>query len=123
MSFVRSHLFLAFVCLASVIAPATAHAQDQLCDPGAESCRDILLNYIRNESVGIDVAFWFMEDARYTTALIDKWKAGVPVRVLIDTRANEAYPLNIERIKELKDAGIPMRRASSPFYLHWKMML
>ena len=123
MSFARSHLFLAFVFLASLMAPGAAQAQDRLCDPGAESCRDILLNYIRNESVGIDVAFWFMEDARYTNELIEKWKAGVPVRVMIDTRANASYPLNVDRIKELADAGIPIRRASSGYYLHWKMML
>ena len=123
MSLVRSHLFLGFVFLASLIAPGAAHAQDRLCDPGAESCRDILINNIRNESVGIDVAFWFMEDARYTNELVEKWKAGVPVRVLIDTRANDPYPLNVERVKELQDAGIPIRRASSSLYLHWKMML
>ena len=123
MSLVRSHLFLAAFLVASVIFPAAAAAQDRLCDPGAESCRDILISYIRSESVGIDVAFWFMEDARYTNELIEKWKAGVPVRVLVDTRANEPYPLNVERIRELQDAGIPIRRASSSLYLHWKMML
>jgi hypothetical protein len=123
MSLVRSHLFLAALLTASLILPADATAQDRLCDPGAESCRDILINYIRNESVGIDVAFWFMEDARYTNELIAKWKAGVPVRVLIDTRANDPYPLNADRVRELQDAGIPIRRASSSLYLHWKMML
>jgi hypothetical protein len=102
MSFARSRLFLAFVFLASLIAPGAAHAQDRLCDPGAESCRDILINYIRNESVGIDVAFWFMEDARYTTELAAKWRAGVPVRVLIDTKANARYPFNVQRIAELR---------------------
>jgi phosphatidylserine/phosphatidylglycerophosphate/cardiolipin synthase-like enzyme len=100
-----------------------AHAQDRLCDPGNEVCRDILLNYIANERVGIDVAFWFMEDARYTAALIRRHQAGVPVRVLIDTRANASYPLNASRLKELQDAGIPMRRKVSSYILHWKMML
>src|SRR5687767_2522644 len=123
MPFVRSPLILAAALAASVLFPSSATAQDRLCDPGAESCRDILINYIRNESVGIDVAFWFMEDARYTNELIEKWKAGVPVRVMIDTRANASYPLNVDRIKELADAGIPIRRASSGYYLHWKMML
>ena len=44
----------------------------------------------------IDVAFWFMEDARYTTELIRKHQAGVPVRVLMDPRANTDYPLNAD---------------------------
>ena len=77
--------------------------------PGNEDCRAILINYIRSETVGIDVAFWFMEDARYTNELIARWQAGVPVRVLMDPRANAAYPLNAERLAELRSAGIPMR--------------
>jgi hypothetical protein len=49
---------LAFLCLASVV-----RAQDRRCDPGVEQCRTYLLNYIANETAGIDVAFWFMEDS------------------------------------------------------------
>jgi phosphatidylserine/phosphatidylglycerophosphate/cardiolipin synthase-like enzyme len=100
-----------------------AHAQDRLCDPGAEDCRSILINYIRNERIGIDVAFWFMEDTRYATELINRHRAGVPVRVLIDTRANGSYPLNAQRLAELQNAGIPMRRRLTSYILHWKMML
>ena len=61
-------------------------------------------------NVGIDVAFWFMEDARYTTELIRKHQAGVPVRVLVDPRANPTYPLNAGGSAELQAAGIPMRK-------------
>jgi phosphatidylserine/phosphatidylglycerophosphate/cardiolipin synthase-like enzyme len=100
-----------------------AAAQDRLCDPGDEDCRAILINYIRNEAVAIDVAFWFMEDARYTTELIKKHQAGVPVRVLIDPRANATYPLNASRLAELQTAGIPMRKRLTNYILHWKMML
>ena len=101
----------------------TASAMDRLCDPGDEDCRQILLTYIANETVGIDVAFWFMEDARYTAALAAKVREGVPVRVLMDTRANSSYPLNVTRLQELQDAGIPMRRRLTNYILHWKMML
>ena len=53
--------------LAGISTPAAA--QDRLCDPGAENCRNILVQYIDNETHGIDVGFWFMEDATYTAAL------------------------------------------------------
>ena len=106
-----------------VLSALPASAQDRLRDPGDEDCRAILINYIRNETVGIDVAFWFMEDARYTTELINKHREGVPVRVLIDPRANASYPLNAQRLQELQAAGIPMRRRTSTYILHWKMML
>src|SRR5689334_11727465 len=105
--------FLSRLLFAAAIVtalPVSASAQDRLCDPGNEDCRSILLNYIRNETVAIDVAFWFMEDARYTNELIERFQAGVKVRVLIDTRANSSYPLNAQRLAELKAAGIPMRR-------------
>jgi len=100
-----------------------ASAQDRLCDPGDENCRTILINYIRNETVGIDVAFWFMEDSRYTVELIRRHQAGVRVRVLVDPRANTEYPLNADRLNELRAAGIPMRQRLGSYILHWKMML
>jgi hypothetical protein len=114
---------LILTCGVLLLGAASANAQDRMCDPGGEDCRAILLNYIRNETKGIDVAFWFMEDARYTTELIKKHQAGVPVRVLMDPRANEGYPLNASRLAELQNAGIPMRKRLTNYILHWKMML
>ena len=71
-----------------------ARALDRLCDPSHEDCRAILINYIRNETQSIDVGFWFMEDARYTTELINRFKAGVKVRVIMDLRANDTNQFN-----------------------------
>jgi phosphatidylserine/phosphatidylglycerophosphate/cardiolipin synthase-like enzyme len=117
----KSQVVLGIAVLAITALPASA--QDRLCDPGNEDCRAILINYIRSETVGIDVAFWFMEDARYTNELIARSRAGVPVRVLMDTRANADYPLNADRLAELAGAGIPMRKRLTSYILHWKMML
>jgi phosphatidylserine/phosphatidylglycerophosphate/cardiolipin synthase-like enzyme len=114
---------LAFAFTAGVAAPRAAAAQDILCDPSYENCRNRLLDLIRAETERIDVAFWFMEDPRYTTELIKRWQAGVPVRVIVDTRANGTYPLNAGRLAELKNAGIPMRERFTSGILHWKMML
>lgn len=100
-----------------------ARALDRLCDPSYQDCRAILINYIRAETVGIDVGFWFMEDARYTTELINKFNAGVPVRVIMDTRANDTNPYNAQRLAELQAAGIPMRRRTGSGIMHYKMML
>jgi phosphatidylserine/phosphatidylglycerophosphate/cardiolipin synthase-like enzyme len=110
--------------LASVCLVPAAHAQEnRLCDPGVEQCRTYLLNYIANERVGIDVGFWFMEDSRYTDALIKRWQAGVPVRVLVDPRANATNQYNAGRLLALKNAGIPMRERFTGGILHYKMML
>lgn len=100
-----------------------AAAVDELCDPSFRNCRTPLLALIDKEVVGIDAAWWFMEDQRYSAAIIARWKAGVPVRVLIDTEANAAYPGNKTILALIKDAGIPMREKTSGGILHWKMML
>jgi phosphatidylserine/phosphatidylglycerophosphate/cardiolipin synthase-like enzyme len=106
-----------------LFSSGTAHAQDTLCDPAFEDCRARLITLIRNERVGIDAAFWFMEDARYSNELVRKAAEGVPVRLIVDPRANSTYPANADRIAQLRDAGIPMRRRTAGGILHWKMML
>ena len=106
----------------SVVTVQPARA-DRLCDPAGEDCREILLNLIRNETTGIDVAFWFMEDARYSAELIRRAQAGVPVRVLVDLSANAGHPINGQIIDQLRLAGIPIRRRNLSSILHWKMML
>jgi phosphatidylserine/phosphatidylglycerophosphate/cardiolipin synthase-like enzyme len=116
-------VFVALILAVISSIPSEARAQDRLCDPANENCRTILINLIRNELVGIDVAFWFMEDARFSNELIARFRAGVPVRVLVDPRADASSRWNADRLKELRDAGIPMRRRTANGILHWKMML
>jgi phosphatidylserine/phosphatidylglycerophosphate/cardiolipin synthase-like enzyme/regulation of enolase protein 1 (concanavalin A-like superfamily) len=121
----RSHhgLIFAFALSVLVAAAPAAHAADRLCDASFENCRTPLLDLIRREQVGIDVAFWFMEDTRYSSALIERWRAGVPVRVIMDTQANASYPGNVPVLKALKDAGIPMLEKTSGGIVHWKTMI
>ena len=71
----------------------------------------------------IDVSFWFMEDSRYSTELIKRWQAGIPVRVMMDSDANATYPNNVPILNALKAAGIPMRQKTTGGILHRKFML
>ena len=112
-----------FVVLSAFPTPARAQGVERLCDPGNEDCREILIAYIRAEQVGLDVAFWFMEDSYIAGEVIKRHQAGVPVRVLMDTQANASTPRNIDRLAELKAAGVPMREKVTGGILHWKMML
>jgi phosphatidylserine/phosphatidylglycerophosphate/cardiolipin synthase-like enzyme len=100
-----------------------ARAADTLCDPASDNCRTQLLTLIQNERVGIDVAFWFMQDSRYLSEIIRRWQAGVPVRILIDPRANPIYTGNDQMIAGFQQAGIPLRKRTAGGILHWKMML
>lgn len=95
-------------------------AAERLCDAAFEDCRSPLITLIKNEKTGIDVAFWAMEDARYSAELIRAHNRGVHVRVLFDlTQGNATHKLILSR---LKDAGIPMRYKSGGGILHLKMM-
>ena len=84
----RSHS-VAFITVALVAlwfgsaAPATAQTlapQERLCDPTFEDCRADVLTYIQQEKVEIDMAFWMMNDARYSNALEAAWNRGVRPR-------------------------------------------
>ena len=108
--------------LTVVLCAHDAQGAERLCDSSTENCRTQLLNLIRLETQGIDVGFWFMEDSRYSTALVAAHNRGVRVRVLVDTKANTGYPYNATIIRALQDGGIPIRRIASSWF-HWKMML
>jgi hypothetical protein len=126
----RNFKALALIMLVSWALPQRATAQvqvpppERLCDPQFEDCREPILDLIRNESIGIDVAFWFMEDTRYANELIKRHNAGVPVRIIVDQRANATKRLNEQTLGILADSGIPMReKFAGPDILHWKVML
>jgi hypothetical protein len=126
--------------LASPLNSAAQIVSEGLCDTQFSSqvvggvqvpdCRTPIINLIRNEKQGIDVAFWVMEDARYANELIN-WhrnNPSLPIRVLVDERANNSKPVNAQMLASLRDAGIPMReKIPDPSYniqiLHFKMML
>jgi phosphatidylserine/phosphatidylglycerophosphate/cardiolipin synthase-like enzyme len=119
----RAKPLLALVFVVLIVASSRTQAQERLCDPAFEDCRTPLWNLIDAETVGIDVAFWFMQDSSYATKLINRFKAGVPVRVLVDPRANRSFDGNEAVLSQLKAAGIPMRYKVGDGILHWKMML
>jgi phosphatidylserine/phosphatidylglycerophosphate/cardiolipin synthase-like enzyme/regulation of enolase protein 1 (concanavalin A-like superfamily) len=119
----RIALVLGMLVAGLGMSATPARALDRLCDPAHEDCRAILINYIRAETQSIDVGFWFMEDARYTTELINRFKAGVKVRVIMDLRANDTNQFNAQRLAELQAAGIPMRRRTASGIMHYKLML
>jgi acid phosphatase len=119
----KPRLLISLVIALILLPVATARAQERLCDTAFEDCRTPLWHLIDNETQGIDVAFWFMQDSSYATKLINKFNAGVPVRILVDPRANPTYAGNEDVLNMLKNAGIPMRYKLTDGILHWKMML
>ena len=120
----KSYFSLLYVLLGFLFISITpTFGTERLCDVSFENCRAPLLKLIQNETVEIDAAFWFMDDTTITGALIKKFQSGVPVRILMDPRAEEGHPTNTQILTQLASAGFPMRNRTADGILHWKMML
>jgi len=119
-------LAVAVFALAILAVPNHAAAQvspERLCDPQYEDCEQPILDLIDHETIGIDVGFWYMTDSLYVNHLINRFRAGVPIRVLADTRANATYTGNAQTLTNLFNAGIPIREKFGDDVAHLKMML
>lgn len=125
--FSKQIFFVAVAAALSLASARAAHAQlapqERLCDPSFQDCRADLLKYIQQETVGIDAAFWMMSDDRYVSAIIARWQAGVPVRLLVDPRCVATHPQCPAALDKFKAAGVPMRYRATSGILHWKTML
>ena len=119
------HRHWLFVAAAAVLLtlPGRATGADRLCDPAFEDCRAPLIALIDNETVGIDVAFWFMEDARYSAALERAKARNVKIRVIFDSEALPNEPVRQFVVDTLVHAGIPMREKVDSGINHWKLMI
>jgi regulation of enolase protein 1 (concanavalin A-like superfamily) len=107
----------------SALSPSRTDAREELCDSSFQNCRTPLLDLINNETQEIDVGLWFMEDARYSNAIVQKWQAGVQVRVLMDPRVYPQDSLDQQIMDQLQAAGIPMRKRIASGIEHWKAMI
>ena len=116
-------LTLGLLVLSTLPASASAQGREDLCDPANEDCRARLIAYMDAEPEAMDIAFWFMEDARYAAAMDRARRRGVRVRVLMDPRANPTYPNNATVLNQIQSYGLPMRKRLTNYILHWKMML
>lgn len=120
---IRACLLTLCVAAGCHIAAPSAAAAERLCDTSFEDCRAPLLTLISNERARIDVAFNMMEDPVIADALISRFQAGIPVRVIMDPRRNSVSAANAAILQKLAAAHIPMRGKASGSSMHWKFML
>src|SRR3954467_4887771 len=119
----RTAIIGALLFAVSLAVPATAGATGTLWDASVSNCRVPLISLIDNETQGIDVGVWFFKDSRLVTALINANTRGVPVRIIMDPRANARYAANGPLLDKLSAAGIPMRKRIAGDICHWKLMI
>ena len=108
--------------LMGLTAPV-ALAQERFCDTSVSNCRVPLVALIDGEQVGIDVGVWVIKDARIPAALIRARKRGVPVRMIMDPRANASFSGNAQYIADMAAAGVQMRQRTAGDICHWKLMI
>lgn len=108
---------------AILLLPSSSRAADKFCEAASTDCRAPILTYIRNELIRLDIATEEITDPLIVDAIIAKFRAGVPVRMLIEPRRTADEPANGPALLKLKAAGVPMRYKSVGDILHWKMML
>jgi PLD-like domain len=102
-----------------------AAAQERLLFPARDNIKNEIVNYIKNETVRVDIAVWYLTQRAITLALVNKFKAGVPVRVIGDrVSIFEIDPRTRAEFEMLAKAGIPIRLryhpTSFPTIMHWK---
>src|SRR5215510_12576484 len=112
--------FAVTICVFS--SPRTP-AQERLCDPSFEYCYGQIQEWVRNETVGLDVAFYMIELPGLVDDIIARHKAGVRVRIIVEPRANLKFPQNQPLIDKLNAAGVPMRYKLGDGIVHVKVAL
>src|SRR5262249_17415248 len=76
---------------------------------------DILVQYINNENVRLDISSWYLSEHAITIAIINRFNAGVKVRVIGDRAAIfEADPNTKREYYFLAQAGVPLRLRFNP---------
>jgi len=118
----RTALILALAAAAAAVQPGAA-AADSICEARLTECRSGLIAYINRETIGLDIGMEEMTDQSIADAVIARFRARVPVRVIVEPRRNAAEPRNATTLAALKAAGVPMRYRKVGDIVHWKTMI
>src|SRR5262245_40816078 len=99
-----------------------AHASS-VCESATTDCRAKLVGYINRETVHLDIGMEEMTDSMIADAVIARFNARVPVRIIVEPRRVQFEPALAPILEKLKAAGIPMRYKAVGDIVHWKMMI
>jgi hypothetical protein len=102
-----------------------ASAQERFYFPAYEDAKSVLIQKINAETVRLDIATWYLTDREITLAIVKRFNAGVPVRVLGDRVSIFEIDQNTRNEYEyLASNGVPIRLRYHPtwfpFIMHWK---
>ncbi|HEX7128400.1 MAG TPA: phospholipase D-like domain-containing protein [Thermodesulfobacteriota bacterium] len=95
----------------------------ELCFSPKTDCMNRLISLARAETQGIDVAIYHLYDSRLTRVLVEKHRAGVPVRVLADRHAYTIKQQHRRELDFLASSGVPVRVNRFRGIIHHKMTI
>ena len=120
---IRLALIFSLALTFGLLASPSASAQERLCDPSFENCLWPTLDLIRAENTGIDVELYMIELTQLADEIIARYNAGVPVRLVVEPRADLKFPNNQPLLDKFKAAGIPMRYKLGDGIIHAKAIV
>ena len=114
----------AILCVFASAAPS-AHAADQVYFSANTNVTNILVNYINQENVRLDISSWYLSEHSISIAVANRFNAGVKVRIIGDRGAIfEADPHTKAEFYWLASQGVPIRLRFNPTWFpeidHWK---
>ncbi len=117
---------LSFVvgCAITVLS-TSAIAADQVYFSSNTNVTNILVNYINQENVRLDISSWYLSEHAISIAIANRFNAGVKVRIIGDRGAIfEADPHTKAEFYWLASQGVPIRLRFNPTWFpeidHWK---
>ena len=126
---VRGPRLAASIVAALLIAHAApARAAEQMYFAATDNITNVLVQKINAETVRIDMSCWYLTEHSISIALINRFKAGVPVRLIGDRGSIfEIDPITKGEFYWLANQGLPIRLRFNPTWFpeidHMKMSL
>jgi hypothetical protein len=111
----RRLLTSALIVLAVVLTVRPAAAADQVYFSSQTNVTNILVQYINQETVRLDISSWYLSEHSISIAIANRFAAGVPVRLIGDRGAIfDADPHTKAEFYWLASQGIPIRLRYNP---------
>ncbi len=123
--FSRLSILAAAAAISLAIVSTPASAADQVYFSKDTNVTNILVNYINQETVRLDISSWYLSEHAISIAIANRFAAGVPVRIIGDRGAIfEADPHTKAEFYWLASQGVPIRLRFNPTWFpeidHWK---
>lgn len=121
----RSVAFCLLAALSLLASARPAAAADQIYFSAVDDIAAQLVQRINAETVRIDMSAWYLTDSTVYSALLNRFKAGVPVRLIGDRGSIFEIDANTRNtFYYLASQGVPIRLRYHPTWYpeidHWK---